>query len=469
METCIKILELSSALDNLNKYLIIIGLVLLVLTILFLLRNKIGMKTVAICSLIGITSLSVYLGLEYHSTSKIFHSTRPMYDLREFMEHQAIEPADFISDFEEIDKHMRQWYELAQQKNISLSELYQTYRKQVSQAQNKQEYFDVLQRYFSELKNNHTALCYQTYRAHAGAEWRGDSLYVLVSYLKNPMKSGDRILEIDGKDVLAWRDSMMHYVSASTDWTRSTATANFVFDSYTDTLRNYTLMRGDSLYHLTLPLHKDFRKLSEKMYQSDRRHHPFTSNEHSQGDSLNHCEGASLYSLWPWLVGWEVEKLKEISPTFKDKSEIVIDLATTAEDQVESALEMVRYFLKKPYVTIHQDTLLPHPQAYKGPLYVFVSRYTSAAAELFASILQESGSATLFGEETRGDFGCHIKTYCTSHGTLFTIGAGKPKWTTAGKQAEGEGLKPAICVRKSNDISLLKFVRKSHYKEIYEQ
>lgn len=110
METCIKIIELSSVLGNLNKYLITIGLVLLVLTILFLLRNKIGMKTVAICSLIGITSLSVYLGLEYHSTSKIFHSTRPMYDIKEFMENQAIEPADFISDFEEIDQHVRQWY-----------------------------------------------------------------------------------------------------------------------------------------------------------------------------------------------------------------------------------------------------------------------------------------------------------------------------------------------------------------------
>ncbi len=251
------------------------------------------------------------------------------------------------------------------------------------------------------------------------------------------------------------------------------------------------------------------------MYQSDRRYHPFILKEHPQGDSLNHSEGAFLYSLWPCLVGWEVEKLKEISPTFKDKSKIVIDLATTAEDQVEPALEMVRYFLKKPYVTIHQDTLLPHPQAYKGPLYVFVSRYTSAAAELFASILQESGSATLFGEETqdtllphpqaykgplyvfvsrytsaaaelfasilqesgsatlfgeetRGDFGCHIKTFCTSHGTLFTIGAGKTKLTTAGKQAEGEGLKPDISVRKSNDISLLKFIRKSHYKEIYK-
>ena len=44
METCIKIIELSSVLGNLNKYLITNALVLLVLTILFLLRNKIGIK-----------------------------------------------------------------------------------------------------------------------------------------------------------------------------------------------------------------------------------------------------------------------------------------------------------------------------------------------------------------------------------------------------------------------------------------
>mgnify|MGYP000621121834 CR=1 FL=1 len=79
------------------------------------------------------------------------------------------------------------------------------------------------------------------------------------------MKSGDRILEIDGKSVLAWRDSMMHYVSASTDWTRSTDTASFVFDSYTDTLPKLYI----DAWRFSLPPHSACTGISES-YQKKR-------------------------------------------------------------------------------------------------------------------------------------------------------------------------------------------------------
>ena len=118
--------------------------------------------------------------------------------------------------------------------------------------------------------------------------------------------------------------------------------------------------------------------------------------------------------------------------------------------------------LKQPYQA--ESLITPSDNSFKGKLYVMTGPNTFSAAEHLASILKESGSAVLVGKETAGDFGTTPLTFCTSHGTYFCIGFGKPKKTFKGQPREGKGVKPHIRIKEnaalSNDFNT---VRATYY------
>ena len=134
----------------------------------------------------------------------------------------------------------------------------------VNDAKNNREYFLAIQQYFSELKNSHTSLIYKKYSTMADAEWRRDSLYISINLTEYPLKKGDRILSIDGIDALSWRDSMKNYVTGSTEKGRIIHTADYVFSSCIDTVRNICLFRGDSVFNVNVELSRDgMERISE--------------------------------------------------------------------------------------------------------------------------------------------------------------------------------------------------------------
>ena len=120
----------------------------------------------------------------------------------------------------------------------------------VMNARDNREYFLAVQQYFSELKNSHTNLIYKKYSTMADAEWRRDSLYISINLTEYPLKKGDRILSVDGTDALSWRNSMKNYVISSTEKGRIIHTADYVFSSCIDTIRNLCLCRGDSVFNV---------------------------------------------------------------------------------------------------------------------------------------------------------------------------------------------------------------------------
>lgn len=98
----------------------------------------------------------------------------------------------------------------------------------------------------------------------ANAEWRKDSLYVSTCLTEYPFKKGDRILSVDGIDALSWRDSMKIYVTGSTEKGRYAHTADYVFSSCIDTVRNLCLCRDDSVFNVTVELSRDgIERISE--------------------------------------------------------------------------------------------------------------------------------------------------------------------------------------------------------------
>ena len=118
--------------------------------------------------------------------------------------------------------------------------------------------------------------------------------------------------------------------------------------------------------------------------------------------------------------------------------------------------------LKQPY---QAETLItPTEDSFKGKLYVMIGQNTFSAAEYLASILKESGSAVLVGEETNGDFGVRPLTFCTSHDTYFSLGYGKPKTTFNGNPREGKAVEPHYRIKEnaalSNDFNT---VRTTYY------
>lgn len=222
---------------------------------IYIKRKKLGFWIVCISYLLILLG-TIYIAVRNYPIYWVgYHLT--MKAEKQFVSEQDIEPDEYMDDFEEICDIVEKHYSLADYKGISLKSLRDKYSVKVMNAKDNKEYFLAIQQYFSELKNSHTCLRYSKYTTMADAEWRCDSLYVSVNLTEYPLKKGDRILSVDGIDVVSWRDSMKNYVTSSTEKGRYVHTEDYVFSSYIDTVRNLCLCRGDSVFNVTVELNRD--------------------------------------------------------------------------------------------------------------------------------------------------------------------------------------------------------------------
>lgn len=291
----------------------------------------------------------------------------------------------------------------------------------------------------------------------ADAEWRGDSLYVSANLTEYPLKKGDRILSVDGVDALSWRDSMKNYVTGSTEKGRYAHTADYVFSSCVDTVRNLCLCRGDSVFNVTVELNRDGMQHISK-HNKDIRNAETKSIMNSPKDKKEYL---TLLSL----SGFTDEETEEFILKYnkvKNYPCIILSLLNNPGGLVRNMEKIAALLLKQSY---QAETLItPSEDSFKGRLYVMIGQNTCSAAEYLASILKESGSAVLVGEETTGDFGTTPLTFCTSHDTYFSLGFGKPKTTFKGEPREGKAVEPHYRIKEnaalSNDFNT---VRTTYY------
>ena len=222
---------------------------------IYIKRKKLGFRIVCISYLLILLG-TIYIAVRNYSIYWVgYHLT--MKAEKQFVSEQDIEPDEYMDDFEEICDIVEKHYSLADNKGISLKSLRDKYSVKVMNAKDNREYFLAIQQYFSELRNSHTCLRYSKYTTMADAEWRSDSLYVSANLTEYPLKKGDRILSVDGIDVVLWRDSMKNYVPGSTEKGRYVHTEDYVFSSYIDTVRNLCLCRDDSVFNVTVELSRD--------------------------------------------------------------------------------------------------------------------------------------------------------------------------------------------------------------------
>lgn len=411
---------------------------------IYIKRKKLGFWIVCISYLLILLG-TIYIAVRNYPIYWVgYHLT--MKAEKQFVSEQDIEPDEYMDDFEEICDIVEKHYSLADYKGISLKSLRDKYSVKVMNAKDNKEYFLAIQQYFSELKNSHTCLRYSKYTTMADAEWRCDSLYVSVNLTEYPLKKGDRILSVDGIDVVSWRDSMKNYVTSSTEKGRYVHTEDYVFSSYIDTVRNLCLCRGDSVFNVTVELNRDGMQYISK-HNKDIRNAETKS-------IMNSPKGKKEYLILLSLSGFTDEETEEFILKYnkvKNYPCIILSLLNNPGGLVRNMEKIASLLLKQSY---QAETLItPSENSFKGRLYVMIGQNTCSAAEHLASILKESGSAVLVGEETTGDFGTTPLTFCTSHDTYFSLGFGKPKTTFKGEPREGKAVEPHYRIKESVDLS----------------
>lgn len=407
-------------------------------------RKEFGFWRVFVIYLLFFGSI-IYTSIKkYHQYWMLYHLTMKVE--KQFVLEHEIKPDEYMDDFLEICDIIEKHYSLAEHKGISLKSLREKYSAMVKNAKDNKEYFLAVQQYFSELRNSHTYLIYDKYSVMANAEWRCDSLYVLANLTKHPFKDGDRILSVDGINALSWRDSMRNYVIGSTEKGRYAHTADYVFSSFVDTVRNLCFCRGDSVFNVTIKLcrngierisehNKEIRK-AEKKYIAD-----------SPSDKKEYFTLLSLSGF----TDEETEEFMLKYDKVKDCHCLILNLLNNSGGLVSNMKKIAARLVKSPYQT--ETLITPSEDSFKGKLYVMIGQNTFSAAEYLASILKESGSAILVGEETTGDFGVTPLTFCTSHDTYFSLGYGEPKTTFNGEPREGKAVEPHYKIKRNSALS----------------
>lgn len=411
---------------------------------IYIKRKELGFLRVSILYLLILGGI-IYITIEkYQQYWELYHLT--MKPEKKFVMDQDIEPDEYMDDFREICGIVEKHYSLAEYKGISLKSLHDKYSVMVNDAKNNREYFLAIQQYFSELKNSHTSLIYKKYSTMSDAEWRRDSLYISINLTEYPVKKGDRILSVDGIDALSWRDSMKNYVIGSTEKGRIIHTADYVFSSCVDTVRNLCLCRGDSVFNVKVELGRNgMERISE--YNKEIRIAETKSIMNSPKDKEEYFTLLSLSGFTDEDTEEFIQKYNKV----KNYPCIILSLLNNPGGLVRNMEKIAALLLKQSY---QAETLItPSEDSFKGRLYVMIGQNTCSAAEHLASILKESGSAVLVGEETNGDFGVRPLTFCTSHDTYFSLGYGKPKTTFNGNPREGKAVEPHYRIKENAALS----------------
>lgn len=378
------------------------------------------------------------------------HITLPV--KKQYVNEQHIRPDEYREDFLEIYDKVQEVYQMGKVKGISLEELKTECLARIDKANTNQKYFLALRRFFAGLKNMHTAPLYEKYSAAAGAEWRGDSLYVITNYTKLPFMYGDRIVEVDGVDVLKWKEQVLHYTIASTDQARKYHTADYVFSSFIDTVRMLRVSREDSVFTVRVPLDKweEHVRTNRKISDKEKRK-PEKRIILSLDDFSDEAVGSLIYQL----------------RSLRNRPYLIINVMNNPGGKVKNAYLLARFLLKHTYSVNKHTLITPDTAAYKGKLYMMMNKGTSSAAELLLNMLKETGSATLVGEETGGDFGTLPLKFKTSHDTYFCIGSGIAHPTVYGRPTEGVGVAPDIKIVEMPQLSNTKNTLLRTFKQIW--
>lgn len=339
-------------------------------------------------------------------------------------------PSQFEADFEEIHQLVLENYSLYASKHLNMDSLHRVFLERARRAQTTTDYGLAIQEYFSALQCAHAGTYYKLYTAKAFPAYIQGSLFVdkPTAYLmQNGFKDKDRIIAIDGLPSDEWINRNEKYSEASAAAWRRLKTARRAFASYSDTLRNFILLRGKDTVTVSLPLKRDSYFPSEKKETVEVR---------VLQDSIG-------YLAINTMMNPVLDDFKAAYPQIKDLPYLIIDIRRNGGGNSGNGRDICKYFIRqKQRHCLGEQWMQPEANAYKGKIYLLTTPFTCSAAESFTIDMKESGNATLIGEPTSGDTGNGPQDFSTKQGTCFRIPTRKPALSPGGFPMEGVGIPP---------------------------
>ena len=366
----------------------------------------------------------------------------------------SLSPKQCREDFKEITQIVDDNYqEIANRKKIDLQKLNAEYTKKVSKVENAQQYGQVLLRYFASLKNMHTYPFFSFYSSNLSLVTRNDSVWIARD--RKNLRQKDLIVAIDGVATADYMKEKLKYTFGSTYQTRKRLAAVGVLSSYIDTCKRVTILRGDSVFEISIPLYKE-----EDEQEKPQRVAKDSTKVSSQGimnqqvslllaKALKRLDNIG-YIRMPHFSAGSVEYFcSQIDSAFNCPY-LILNLQKNQGGVRRNVLNIASYLVSEP-VTMGDMTIKPDTfRCYKGKLLVLTDEFTSSGGEILTALLKGQPNVTVIGRRTGGDCGSMAFNFRTSHGIEFKLATEVPYLLPDGiTWSEGEGISPDIEVEET--------------------
>lgn len=360
---------------------------------------------------------------------KYFHNQEPEVESF-YLSELPLNASQFEADFEEIHQIVLENYSLYPSKHLNMDSLHQVFAARARQAKTPTDYGLAIQEYISALQCGHALTYFKMYTAGQSPTFIEDSLYVNKpnDYLTQcGFKDKDRIIAINGLPYKEWINQNEKETEASTAAYRRLRTAHDVFRSFVDTLRDYTLLRGQDTLNITLLLKRG----------------DYFPNKKKKNVEAKILQDSIGYLAINTMMNPVLEDFKTAYPQIKDFPYLIIDIRQNGGGNSGNGRDICKYFIRKAQVhCVSKGMMQPEASAYKGKIYLLTSTITFSAAESFAMDMRESGNVTLIGEPTGGDTGNSPHPFSTTHRICFQIPTREPDLSPKGFPMEGVGIPP---------------------------
>lgn len=375
---------------------------------------------------VGIVLLA-FIGLIIYA--KFFYSSEVSIESY-YIEALPLENDSFKNDFDEIAEIVKDNYSLYESKHINIDSLCNFYAKRIKGIATTKEYGELLQEFFASLNVGHSFIYFKKYRAGLEPVFINDSVFINkpgAPLTKAGLKDKDRIIAVNGEPIVEWMDRNEKYVPASTSHSRRLYTAASIFESLSDTVRNYTVCRGIDTVEVKLPLLTNDKSPSDATVET-------------RSKILNDSIG---YIAINTMVDGVIESFISEFNLVRNLPYLIVDVRNNEGGNSGNGRELCRYFIRsnQPHC-IDNKMMSPMNNAYKGKVILLISPKTFSAAESFVIDMKESGNVVLVGEPTGGDTGNRPRTFKTTHGICFRIPTASPAVSPKGFPLEGIGVAP---------------------------
>ena len=373
-----------------------------------------------------------------------------------YLNELTLSPEQCKDDFEEIADIVQEYYApLARHKHIDLKKLNGTYNEKVKAVKNAEQYGLLLLQYFSALKNMHTYPFFSRYKSGVSVVNRNDSVWVLGCLNKDvDLQCKDLIVAVDGIPTIDYIEKEMIITPASTETARRKCAAINILTSYTDTCKQLTVQRGDSVFNISLPLFKKkelIERFTDKVEKKDNEHSHIINPQRAAlwAEMFKDLDGVGYVIIKDFGPGSVEDFRQQINGEFKCPY-LIVDLQGNLGGIKENVMDIAPYLISKS--TIIGNTIVKSDTAncYKGQLFVLTDGLTSSGAETLVAILKEQSNAVIIGHCTAGDCGSRGYNFKTSHGIEFKLATQAPYLLPDGiTWSEGQGIAPDIEVKES--------------------